>query len=114
MRTRASSRVWEASCFAEGRDLMLSRSSFVVMLLGPPSRNWLPFSRRARSCLLPAPCETIALDELFRLDTALALALLAGAVSLTGRGRRHADLRSDPQLVVCGLGVYRAEPTKPA
>ncbi len=40
--------------------------------------------RCARSCLLVAPRESIASDELFRLNIAVAIALLAVAISLTG------------------------------
>src|SRR5512145_2278987 len=46
----------------------------------------MPFSRRARSCLLPSPRETIAVDDAFRTEDAVALVLPTGAASLTGRG----------------------------
>src|SRR5512133_3525817 len=63
--------------------------SFVVMLPGALVARLMPFSRRARPCLPVAPCETIALDDAFRTEDALALVLPTGSASLTGRGCCH-------------------------
>ncbi|MGE5787293.1 MAG: hypothetical protein ACM3ZE_22055, partial [Myxococcales bacterium] len=57
--------------------------------LGTLSRDLVPSSWCARSCLLVAPCETIALDDAFRTEDVVALVLPTSAASLTGHGCCH-------------------------
>src|SRR5512145_2587496 len=75
--------------FSRAGTIVLSCSSFVVMLLGSLSRDLVLSSWCARSCLLVAPCETIALDDAFRTEDVVALVLPTSAASLTGHGCCH-------------------------
>src|SRR5512145_1050416 len=72
----------------------------------------MPFSRRARSCLLPSPRETIDLDDAFRTEVAVALVLPTGAASLTGRGCCHASFQKLTRALSCAALVSFA-PSQP-